>query len=130
MKSVKTLMICFSLFILLCNLSSCEADKDDMTNEKIVNSTIQQEIQIKSGETLRIDLGNFGDEEGAWIFENPKNVKLSKLYRELISSSVFYEYCPFDNFVGSDTVGLVLNRGSDGSSLGLHDTTRICIITN
>ena len=117
-----------ALLISILMIVSC-SKKDDLTSEKIVNSTIQQEIKIKNGDTLKIDLGNFGDEEGAWIFEEPQNAKVSKILRELSSSSIFYEYSPFDNFTGKDTVGLILNRGSDGASLGINDTTRICIIT-
>ena len=103
--------------------------KDDLTSENIVNSTVQQEIKIKNGDILKINLGNFGDEEGAWIFEEPQNAKVSKILRELSNSSIFYEYSPLDNFIGKDTVGLILNRGSDGPIMGINDTTRICIIT-
>lgn len=117
-----------TILITVIMLFSCSKN-DDLFNGKIINSAIQQEIKIKRGDTLKIDLGNFGDEEGARIFENPHHAKLNKLYRELSSSSIFYEYSPLDNFTGKDTVGLILNRGSDGASLGTNDTTRICIIT-
>ena len=120
----KKLTILISIVLLI----SC-SKKDDLINEEIVNSSIQQEILIKNGETLRIDLGNFGDEEGALIFENAHNAKLSRLYREQSSSLITYEYSPLDNFTGIDTVGLILNRGSDGASFGFNDTMRICIIT-
>lgn len=122
MKTKLTFLI--SIFIII----SC-SKKDDLTNEKIVNSSIQQEIKIKNGDILKINLGNFGDEEGAWIFEEPQNAKVSKILRELSGSSIFYQYSPLDNFTGKDTVGLILNRGSDGASFGINDTTRICIIT-
>lgn len=118
--------LAFLISILM--IISC-SKKDDLTSENIVNSTVQQEIKIKNGDILKINLGNFGDEEGAWIFEEPQNAKESKILRELSSSSIFYEYSPLDNFIGKDTVGLILNRGSDGASLGINDTTRICIIT-
>lgn len=122
MKTKLTFLI--SIFIII----SC-SKKDDLTNEKIVNSSIQQEIKIKNGDILKINLGNFGDEEGAWIFEEPQNAKVSKILRELSGSSIFYQYSPLDNFTGKDTVGLILNRGSDGASFEINDTTRICIIT-
>ena len=118
--------LAFLISILM--IISC-SKKDDLTSENIVNSTVQQEIKIKNGDILKINLGNFGDEEGAWIFEEPQNAKVSKILRELSGSSIFYEYSPLDNFIGKDTVGLILNRGSDGASLGINDTTRICIIT-
>lgn len=122
MKTKLTILI--SLLILI----SCST-QDDLPHEKIVNSPIQKEIKIENGTTLKINLGTFGDEEGAWIFENPQNARVNKLYRELSGSSIFYEYTPLSNFTGKDTVGLILNRGSDGTSLGVNDTTRICIIT-
>lgn len=118
--------LAFLISILM--IISC-SKKDDLTSENIVNSTVQQEIKIKNGDILKINLGNFGDEEGAWIFEEPQNAKVSKILRELSGCSIFYEYSPLDNFIGKDTVGLILNRGSDGASLGINDTTRICIIT-
>lgn len=118
--------LAFVISILM--IVSCSKN-DDLTSEKIVNSTVQKEIKIKNGDILKINLGNFGDEEGAWIFEEPQNAKVSEILRELSSSSIFYEYSPLDNFTGKDTVGLILNRGSDGASSGINDTTRICIIT-
>ena len=62
-----------ALLISILMIVSC-SKKDDLTSEKIVNSTIQQEIKIKNGDTLKIDLGNCGDEEGAWIFEEPHRI--------------------------------------------------------
>ncbi len=118
--------VIFLISLLL--LVSC-SEKEDVSNAGIVESIIVKEIQISEGDTLRIDLGNFGDEEGAWIFEAPHFAKLSKVYRKLSSSSIVYEYSPLDNFKGKDRVGLILNRGSDGASQGINDTTRICIIT-
>ncbi len=123
--NLKTKLI-FLISILM--IISC-SKKDDLTREHIVNSMVQQEIKIKNGDKLILNLGNFGDEEGAWIFEAPQNAKVSRILRELSSSSIFYEYSPLGNFTGKDTVGLILNRGSDGASLGINDTTWIYIIT-
>jgi len=119
----KLILLISIVFLIACS------EKENDNNAGIVESEIQQEIQISEGDTLRIDLGNFGDEEGAWIFEAPHFAKLSKVYRKLSSSSIVYEYSPLDNFRGRDRVGLILNRGSDGASQGINDTTRICIIT-
>jgi len=119
----KLILLISIVFLIACS------EKENGNNARIVESEIQQEIQINMGDTLRIDLGNFGDEEGAWIFEAPQFAKISKIYRELSSSTMIYEYSPFDHFIGRDTVGLILNRGSDGASQGINDTTRICIIT-
>ncbi|RXQ94485.1 hypothetical protein EO244_09390 [Ancylomarina salipaludis] len=119
----KLILLISIVFLIACS------EKENGNNAGIVESEIQQEIQINMGDTLRIDLGNFGDEEGAWIFEAPQFAKISKIYRELSSSTMIYEYSPVDHFIGRDTVGLILNRGSDGASQGINDTTRICIIT-
>ena len=105
---------------------SCSKN-DDSTIGRVVNENIQQVININNGDTLKVTLGSFGDEEGAWIFKNPQNAKVSKVYRQVNSGLVLYEYYPNDSFIGKDTVELILNRGSDGASLGINDTTRICI---
>ena len=120
---MKNQLIILAGFFLIVSCSK----NDDKTNGKVINESIQQVINISYGDTLKVNLGSFGDEEGAWIFKNPQNAKVSKLYRQINSGEVLYEYFPKDNFIGKDTVELVLNRGSDGASLGINDTTRICI---
>ena len=70
-------------------------------------------------------MGNFGGEEGAWIFKNPQNAKVSITYRQ--ASSILYEYYPNDQFIGKDTVKLILNLGSEDASFGKNDTIGICI---
>lgn len=110
-------------------LFSCSKNNDKEKGQ-VINSSIQRQIEISVGDTLRVNLGNFGDEEGAWIFKNPQNAKISKTYRQMTSSSIIYEYFPMDKFIGKDTVSLILNRGSDGASSGTSDTIKICIIVN
>ncbi len=122
MKRKWTILISILVFI------SCSVE-NDLTNSGLVESFLKQEIHIQSGDVLKINLGNFGDEEGARIFVNPQNAKVSKLYRELSAGSMFYEYSPLDDFSGKDIVGFIINRGSDGASLGISDSIRICIIT-
>ena len=106
-------------------LTSCSKN-----NGQVINSDIKQVININTGDILKVNLGNFGDEEGAGIFKNPAHAKISKTYRQVNSSSIIYEYSPFDKFVGKDTVTLLLNRGSDGTQSGVIDTTKICIVVN
>jgi hypothetical protein len=120
-----TVLIYLFMFFGLSILISCSKN-----NGQVINSDIQQVIEIKTGDVLRVNLGNFGDEEGAGIFKNPSHAKISITYRQLNSSSIIYEYSPLDKFIGRDTVTLVLNRGSDGAHPGVTDTTRICIIVN
>lgn len=106
-------------------LTSCSKNTD-----QIINSNIQQVINIRPGDILKMNLGNFGDEEGADIFKNPVHAKTSKIYRQIDSNTIIYEYSPFNNFVGNDTVILLINRGSDGANPGVIDTAKICIVVN
>lgn len=128
---MKTKTVLFRLIILsgLLQLISCSKN-NDKPNEHIINAIIQPEIGISIGDTLKVNLGTFGDEEGAGIFKNPRNAKVSKTYSQSNSSSIIYEYFPNDKFIGKDTVALILYRGSDGAHTGLSDTTKICIIVN
>ena len=122
---MRTLLIQLFILFSFSFLTSCSKN-----NGQVINSDIQQVININSGDILKVNLGNFGDEEGAGIFKNPAHAKTSKTYRQINSSSIIYEYSPFDKFVGNDTVTLLLFRGSDGAHLGVIDTTKICIVVN
>lgn len=122
---MRTLLIQLLILFSILFLTSCSKN-----NGQVRNSDIQQVININTGDILKVNLGNFGDEEGAGIFKNPVHAKISKTYRQVNSSSIIYEYSPFDKFVGKDTVTLLLNRGSDGAHSGVIDTTKICIVVN
>ena len=111
------------LFTGLSLLFSCTKDPG---NE--INPGIQQEFEINAGDLLTVNLGSFGDEEGAWIIKNPQHAKVSNLYRQISLSSIVYEYQPQDNYAGEDSVTIILNRGSDGASPGRNDTANIRII--
>lgn len=121
MKNQLIILIGLLLFI------SC-SKKDEKNNGRTINTPIQKEIQINGSDTLKINLGSFGDEEGAWIYKYPRNAKVSKIFRQINSGLVLYEYLPSDNFIGKDSVVLIFNRGSNGASAGINDTTGICII--
>jgi hypothetical protein len=95
---------------------------------QIITTDLKQTIEIKSGDILIVNLGNFGDEEGASILVTPKNAKESKVQHQANSSVLQYQYFPLDRFVGKDSVTLILNRGSDGANPGVNDTTKINII--
>lgn len=120
MKTFSTALLIGSLLF----ISSC--NKDDQG--EIILSGIQNEITINRGDTLKVNLGNFGDEEGASIYKQPRNAKVSIVLREKYSSSITYKYYPKDSFAGKDTVLLLLAKGSDGASLGKIDTIQICIL--
>jgi hypothetical protein len=80
------------------------------------------------GNTLEINLGIFGDEDSASFYMNPRHAGISKICRQMNTSSIVYQYTPNNNFVGKDSVGLILYRGSDGASAGRKDTTKICFV--
>jgi hypothetical protein len=119
----KAVLIYLVLFLQVSFLISCSKN-----NEQIITTDLKQVIEIKTGDLLIVNLGNFGDEEGVWILTNPKNAKESKIQHQVNSSSIQYKYFPLDNFVGKDSVTLILNRGSNGASSGVNDTTKILII--
>ena len=124
-KTIKIGLISFfvALFLVFCSKNN------PVIKGQVLNTFIQQEIIISSGDTLKINLGNFGDEESASIYKNPQHAKVNRLYRLSNSNSIVYEYFPLDNFIGIDTVSFILNRGSDGSvGSERDDTTRINIL--
>ena len=122
MKS-KSFLIYLVLFFQISFLIACSKN-----NEHLITTDLKQVIEIKTGDLLIVNLGNFGDEEGAWILTTPKNAKESKIQRQVNSSAIQYQYFPLDHFVGKDSVTLILNRGSNGASSGVNDTTKIHII--
>jgi hypothetical protein len=119
----KPVLICLVLFFQVSFLISCSKN-----NEHLLTSDLKQIIEIKAGDLLVVNLGNFGDEEGAWILTPPINAKESKIQRQVNSSLIQYQYFPLDNFVGKDSVTLILNQGSNGASSGVNDMTKISII--
>ena len=120
---IKSFLIYLVLFVQVSFLISCSKN-----NEHLVTTGLKQVIEIKTGDLLIVNLGNFGDEEGAWILTTPKNAKESKVQRQVNSDAIQYQYFPLDHFVGKDSVTLILNRVSDGAISGVSDTTKIRII--
>jgi hypothetical protein len=114
------------LFIVLLILVSCSKINEGF-NGKVVHTAIQNQIEIRTGETLIVNLGNFGDEEGVSIISDARKAKISTVIRMINSNSIIYEYIPTDSFVGKDSVGLLINRGSDGAGAGMTETARIQI---
>lgn len=119
-RSVLIYMVIFSQGVFLISCSK--------NNEHLITTDLKQVIEIKTGDLLIVNLGNFGDEEGAWILTTPKNAKESKIQRPLNSSAIQYKYLPQDHFAGKDSVTLILNRGSIGAGSGVNDTTKIRIL--
>lgn len=124
MKS-KSVKMCLALLPLISFIISCSEN-----SEHLVTTDLKQVIEIKTGDLLIVNLGNFGDEEGATILSAPKNARESKLQRQDNSGAIYYHYSPLDHFFGRDSVKLILNKGSDGAGSGVNDTTNIRIIVN
>jgi len=110
----------FVILTLIVILSSC-SKKNDTNVEKVNYSSF-------SGDTLKVSLGYFGDEEGATISQVPVHAELSRLVREINSGSIVYQYLPVYGFTGTEIVEIILNRGSDGASAGKKDKMVISII--
>ena len=77
---------------------------------------------------MKINLGNFGDEEGAAIHKPALHAELSRLVRKINSGNIEYQYLPVQGFKGTETVELILNQGSDGASAGKNGTLVISIV--
>ena len=97
----------FLLFVLIGILSSCS--KDDKEN------IIDQNVTIRNSENYEYDLGFFGDEEGAGIQTQADHFEISELNRDFSIGKVIYTYKPLSEYVGTDYVELITERGSDGS---------------
>ena len=123
LMKVKAALICLVLIFQVSFLNSCSKNIG-----QIITTDLKQVIEIKTGDLLIVNLGSFGDEEGAWIFTSPKNAMVSKVERQANSSAINYQYLPLDRYTGKDSVTLILNRYSDGAGSGVNDTTKICII--
>ncbi len=98
------------------------------TSNNVIVFTHQKQVEINRGDTLKLNLGFFGDEEGVRIYSDATNAKISRLIRQINTGSIVYEYLPIDTFTGADKVVLILNRGSDGASMGINDTTMVTIV--
>jgi len=119
----KTVLIYLALFFQASFLISCEK-----RTALFIGIDLKPLIEIYEGDFIIVNLGNFGDEEGASILTEPKHAKKSYLERDTDSNAIYYNYCSVDHFVGKDSVTLILNHGSYGSGLGINDTTTIHIV--
>lgn len=109
MSNPKKLKVMFRfILLLLCFVIGCNTDDLETSYETV-------EATVESGETFEHDLGSFGDEEGAFIHEEPEHAKLSDLER-VDYTQVIYRYEAEDGFTGEDYVELRSERGSDGAS--------------
>lgn len=116
----KRIVAILGLFVLAI---SCEKNSG-----QIINAALTQEYVINAKDLLKITLGYFGDEEGASILINPLHAKINQIDRPINSSLIYYTYRPLDNYIGKDSVSIIIFKGSDGSiNTGKSDTTKIVI---
>lgn len=122
--NIKSCLIFLVILLQAFILASCTKQKDN-----IVITDLKPVIEIKSGNSLIVNLGNFGDEEGVWILNAPKNAKESKIQHRINSSAIEYLYIPLEQFVGKDSVTLLINHDSDGSvGSGVTNTVEINVV--
>ena len=126
---VRLMLLSGIVFLISCSENEVPTN-ENLLVEKNVSTEKFQLIELNNSDTLKVNLGYFGDEEGAWIFENPAHASYDTIYRAFDFATIYYEYSSDENFSGRDTVGLILNRGSDGASVGVNDSIRICLVIN
>ena len=97
-------------------LSSCKKNKEENNNIIPCYFSAQtiKNVSLNVNEPYSYDLGNFNDEEGAFIEQQAKHFAISETNRK--NGNVVYNYQPATDYVGTDTVWLRTARGSDGAS--------------
>lgn len=95
--------------------TSCEKEPSEPVE---YNST--HEISLNQNELYVHPTGFSGDEEGGRISLQAKNFSISELTRDSLMD-IIYQYKPDSNFVGLDTVQVLIQSGWDGESgFGQH----------
>ena len=105
MKKIVLFLLCSGLLI------SCNKE-DDGPDEKIV----LQQVTISNSEIFEYSLGNFGDEESAYITTHPKNSEISLIIRDEVPGEIIIQYKANENFQGSDYVEIFAGRGSSNGT--------------
>jgi hypothetical protein len=86
-----------------------------------------EKVKLAYGDTVRYDLGFFGDEEGARIIKRP----VYNVFEEFCSDNrepLIYCYTATARFEGADTVVFRISTGSDGASPKRYHQTKALII--
>ncbi|HSH20321.1 MAG TPA: hypothetical protein VLA03_07695 [Draconibacterium sp.] len=110
MKILTEILLLLVLFTTI--FWSCEKEETLEPNNQVY-------ITLKNTDDFIHDLKISGDEEGATIKEQATHFSISKIIRnESTGWSVVYQYKPEPDFVGTDSVKIETNTGSDGSGPG------------
>jgi hypothetical protein len=92
--------------LIIALLFSCKRD-DSAVPERVIR------ITVKNTEAGSLDLGGFGDEEGAKITRQASHFEISQIVR-ITNGGVEYQYKPKAQFRGTDSTVIEVYRGSDG----------------
>jgi hypothetical protein len=102
-------LVKYTLFLMVVTLSfGCQKD-DSAVLARIIN------VELKNTETYKVDLGGFGDEEGASVITQAVNFEISNTERTP-NGGVAYYYKPKASFTGTDFTVVGIYRGSDGAT--------------
>lgn len=104
---MKSLIIVFPILLLLLSCKK-EEDKRKETNDSF-------SVALSKNELYVYDTKNSGDEEGGSVVEQAKHYQISEVVRDSAFNLV-YRYQPEKDYVGKDSVQIMLSSGSDGAS--------------
>lgn len=100
------------------NILQGKRKKSMKENRKVIK------VKLQPNQKYHYDLGSFGDEEGAGIHRQASHFSVSEIEREPERAKYFYT--PEKDYIGTDEVEIVIERGSDGASP--HDDFTYIII--
>ena len=107
MSKSKVILPILSCLLLL---QACKKGNSPSSEMQTITAT------VKSGQTYKSDLGNYGDEEGVTITRQAAHFQVSSIDRDLSSGKISLKYAPAPNYTGTDEVVVQSSKGSDGAS--------------
>ncbi len=98
------------------------------SNCRRADNVIQKKVTLKSGDTLRYEMGYFGNEEGGYISQQSKHHQYSDIVDNAPTDFLkIYTYVPQKNYTGKDRVRLRSAQGSNGASPNTIEEIRVNI---
>ena len=103
------------LFIIgaLSFLISCNEDQELTETYDSIN------VELAKNELYTYGSKSSGDEDGGHVYQQAKHYEISEVVRDS-SFRLVYRYQPEQNYIGKDTVQIVITSGSDGASPPNH----------
>jgi hypothetical protein len=123
---MKNILLGSIAFVGITLLASCQKHKDDKSEVVICTGPFmdgkleQKNIVLAPNQSYSLDLGSFGDEEGAIIQQQAVHYSISSVERT--TSTANYRYQPATDFTGDDVVIIKSSRGSNGAGTGSNLT--------